>query len=207
MGIKTYRFAPDQPPRLAILYTLFYRSSRVTLDGATVGTFESAAALRTGRSFTLGDGSVVFVRLKAGLLGQFEVSWNGVPLVGSDGDHPTHFRTGQNVTIAVGVLSLVMAAASFLAGPDFMNLGENTWVGLGLIGLVYVGLGVVARVMRSGWPLVPAALLLALDVVALLAQGSIGGVLLRSLFCYAVARGFFAWRRLTRAETAARATN
>jgi hypothetical protein len=111
-----YALAPGEPKRLQVIWT--FKSAKILLDGAEVGSLASSEELKSGREFPLPDGTRLWAQLDQIL---FFVPWillrDGRPLPGSSTDADTRIRKASGAVIFIGVLYVVLNLILILLVP------------------------------------------------------------------------------------------
>jgi hypothetical protein len=202
-------FAVSQPGDLVIAWRGIWKDVTVTHAGNVVGGFANQKELKEGRDFTLADGSSLRVKLTTGFGNvQLEVSHDGTPVRGSDGDPAVQLKAAAGVTYFIGGLTCLISAIAMATRVDIlvaMGMGPLTLAA----GVFYLGLGFGVS-KRSRLALGIAIVLFILDGVLSLAtymsyaKGNgtppVGPVVMRVILLIPMFRGFAAISALERAE-------
>lgn len=162
MPTRNYSLKQGEPKRLEITSSASLKNTTVRLDGKTIGSVRTKQELEAGKSFPLGDGSVVNVHLLGNAWSgrRIGVERDGRPLPGSPSDPSRNLRVASNVVffiagvnLLVGVLGIVAStAASQSQATDTFSQSQSAGslgLGIGLVslfgGLLYLALGFFVR--------------------------------------------------------------
>jgi hypothetical protein len=209
MPSQSYALEAGGPERLTVSWKGSWKQFTVKLDGDPILMLPDQKALSAGHTVTLPEGSQLAVKLVPSPLGlglpELTLTRNGTPLPRSAGAPETRVRA------AVGILSF-LAVANILLGlvAEVGKVSSLLRLGLGtssIIGGAIYGLLAVLVQRHSLIALAIAILLVAGDgvmAVVVSAQqhprelpiGSIGPLLVRTMFILCLLRGFGAIRQL-----------
>jgi hypothetical protein len=199
----TYPLEPGGAERLQISWEGSFRDGAVILDGELLGGFAGAKELKSGKSFTLKDGSRLSVKLGKNFIGlpELQPALNGERI---RTDARKRLGAAWGVIAFVGALNVLVGMVGEAFSVGFLAQMGVGWASI-LSGLVYLGLGILVM-RRSRAALVGAIALFALDGVATLASAAkatgappVSGLIMRVFLLVPMVGGFQALTDLERA--------
>lgn len=129
--------------RLELSWGMGWRNFTIKLDGREEGKIDGGQkSLKEGQSFTLSDGSALFVQLKSGFPSGLRVLRNGKPVPGSSTDPRQRLTIATWPIIGLGILGTLSGILSLFA-PVFQGLALG-WNSI-IFGIIVIGLGLWAK--------------------------------------------------------------
>lgn len=208
MPTRKFSLKQGEPARLELTWRGIWKDIRVLVDGREIGEIPDGKALKAGRDFTLPEGlGTLRVQLVQSFgSAELQVLRNGQPLPGSGSDPEVRFKG------AWGII-LFIAGFNFLIGLGTVvfeiELFERLGLGVGslIVGVVYLGLGLLVKQLRSRIALGLAIALFALDGIATLVMSMdgggtppVGGIIVRVFLLLPMIKGFEAIKQLEEAQ-------
>ena len=187
MPTNRYALEKGGQQRLEISWKSYWKNITIRLDGREIGSIHDEKELKTGREFSLGDGSILKVQLVDGL----EVFRDGEPLPGSTSDPEEQLKAAYGIVFLIAGISIV---AGMIA--ELFEVGFLLQRGIGLdsiiFGVLFLILGFYVK-RRSMLALGIAVGLFAIDgILSVILSGvtSIGIIVARIFFLIPMIKGF-----------------
>ncbi len=203
-----YALESGGPKRLELAWEGLYRNFTVKLDSAVIGPVVDAAALAAGHSLTLPDGSSLVLQTQGSrLVNELRVRRDGQPLPGSATDPAQRVRLASQLILLIAGLDLGLGLLAEVLSLEALRQIGFGW-GSFILGLLYLGLGLLTLRQRSIAALVMALFLFSLETVfrllVPLLTGSLPNVLeliVRAIVLFVLAQGIPALRHLHQTAT------
>lgn len=202
MPTKKFALEKGGPQRIELSWKGMWKNLSVKFDDREIGVIPDQKTLKQGQTFSMGDGSNLFVHLAQSFgSAQLEVLRDGKPLPGSDADPEQQVNTAAGILFFIGGLNVVIGILAEFAQVEFLQQ-----LGIGIFsvifGVVYLVLGVFTR-QRSRIALGIAIALYVLDglfaiMTIFQANGTpgMGGLVVRVLFLIPLIQGFNAMSQI-----------
>jgi hypothetical protein len=201
MPKQQFAIDPGGPKRLAVEWKGIFKETTVSVDGKTLGTFQTKQDLTSGGTFRLDDGRELGVRLQQSLLAGAAVhlTVDGKPIAGSGGDPNARLKGVAGLIFFIGGLTILLSLIAELGKVELLQAYGFGWISLA-IGVVFIGLG-FGVLKGSLAALIAAVVLYGADIILTIvamadAGGRPGGVFIKVAFFIVMCQGFGAMKDL-----------
>ena len=208
MPSQTYILDPENPKRLEIISSAFWRSTAIRLDGQEIGTVASKRELVQGQDLKLPDGSKLKVRLIQSLMGsELHILRDGKPIPGSASHPETLIRSAYWALFLLSTISVLFGVVARMLHVDMLGEMGISDYSIG-IGIILFGLAFLVR-RHSLLALYAGIGLFAADTILGLVLASASGgapntfnLIFRGLLFFPLVQGVGALRSLKESERA-----
>ena len=191
----SYALEPGGPKNLVLSWGAFWKNFKVTFDDKLIGEASSQQELSSGKTFKLPDGSSLEVKLNTnlGFAPTLNVSRNGKPLPGSQGDPLQNISTARWLLFLLGGINVVFGFVYTEGRLYSLSYGALLLV-LGFLTPKYAKITLLLGILAL---LVDAALVVVFSVQTSTVNPTF--FIIRFLLLYFLYRGFAAARKLPEA--------
>lgn len=164
---RKYALEKDQPKDLEISWGLSFKNVVVKWKGQEIGRMATKAELLNGSAYVLENGSVVKVQLVQNLrslTSELQVTYNGIPVPGSDSDPVQKLKVASILIFMIAGLNIF---SGLLVGA-LTDMGSAPFV---ICGLLFAVLGVLVR-KGSLISLIITIILLVIDIITRICMGA-----------------------------------
>ena len=140
MPTRKYALERNEMQRLEISWKSMWKNISIRLDGKAIGSIVNQKELIEGREFSLGDGSILKVKLIHGFVPELQVAKNGQPLPGSDSDPSQRLSIAYKMVLFIGWLNITLGLSAEILKVGFLQRFGFSFGSI-IVGLIFLILG------------------------------------------------------------------